>query len=80
MIVELLFFGKAKEIAGTRTLRMELPDSTSVASLRVMLSERYTGLDAGLQYAVAINEVYAENQQIIKEGDAVAILPPVSGG
>ena len=31
-------------------------------------------------YAVAVNEAYAEGTLILKEGDVVAIIPPVSGG
>ena len=80
MTIQLLFFGRAKDIAGARSIHMDVPDNASVSTLRALLSERYAALDTGLQYAVAINEVYAENHRLIQSGDVVAILPPVSGG
>jgi molybdopterin converting factor subunit 1 len=80
MIIEVLFFGQARDIAGARSLRMEVPEDTSVMTLRKLLAERFSGLDEGLQFAVAVNEVYAENRKAIQAGDVVAVLPPVSGG
>jgi len=29
---------------------------------------------------IAVNEEYASSDQVLKEGDTVAIIPPVSGG
>ena len=31
-------------------------------------------------YAVAVNEIYATDDVVLKENDIVAIIPPVSGG
>jgi len=45
-----------------------------------LLVEKYPKLDKLNSYAIAVNESYAEDEVILKEGDVVAIIPPVSGG
>jgi len=80
MRVVVLFFGAARELAAIREVPIELPMHSDVTALRALIAERYSGIDASLNYAVAINEVHAANSEVLKDGDVVAILPPVSGG
>jgi molybdopterin converting factor small subunit len=80
MKITLLFFGIAHDLTGSRQLSMELPENTDTVELRRLLAERFNGLDDGLGYAIAVNEVHRPNACTLKEGDVVAILPPVSGG
>lgn len=80
MRIVVLFFGAARDLTAIRELPMEVPMHCDVSVLRSMLAEQFTGIDERLNYAVAINEVHASNSDVLKYGDVVAILPPVSGG
>lgn len=80
MKISVLFFGLAHELSGVRQLPMEVPVGTDTSRLRQMLAEQYAGLDDRLGYALAVNEVHCAQSVMLKEGDVVAILPPVSGG
>ncbi|GAA0324654.1 hypothetical protein GCM10008967_14030 [Bacillus carboniphilus] len=77
-MVELLFFANLKEKLGTGTIQwMETP--ITVSELKKQLETQYslTNLDSVM---IAINAEFAENHEIIKSGDQVAFIEPVSGG
>jgi molybdopterin converting factor subunit 1 len=81
MRVRLLYFGVLKDVMGRGQAEMELTEGTSVAGLLVLL--RGSGEAAGSVWdsiAVAVNQEYAQAADVLKDGDEVALLPPVSGG
>ena len=80
MKITILFFGVAQDIASTRQLTLELHDDMTVLRLRQTLAERFTGMDDSLAFALAVNEKLAHDDQVLHDGDVVAVLPPVSGG
>lgn len=81
MIIPILAFGIAKEVVHGSKLNFELPsDNATVDVLRSRLSEAFPDLKRLASYMVAINDEYAYDDQEIKAGDEVAIIPPVSGG
>jgi molybdopterin converting factor small subunit len=55
---------------------MELPEGSPVGALRDRLGPGVTGVT--LRYAV--NEEYVGEAQVLKDGDEVALIPPVAGG
>ncbi|MBB6454039.1 molybdopterin synthase sulfur carrier subunit [Salirhabdus euzebyi] len=77
-MIKILLFAHLQEELGKDKLEVEL-DSISVGELKTKLKDTYslTQLD---QVMVAINEEYAINEDVIKSGDVVALIPPVSGG
>jgi molybdopterin converting factor subunit 1 len=80
MKVKVLFFGITKDMAGARSIEMELPEKATVGSFKDLLHERITSLDHLDSIRIAVNDVYVDNEQLIKAGDEVALIPPVSGG
>jgi MoaE-MoaD fusion protein len=87
MQVRILPFGISKEWLGASVATMELPDGATVADflvrLRQDLPERMTGpgqLDVLRGIAVSVNAEYATAGQVLRDGDEVGLLPPVSGG
>jgi molybdopterin converting factor subunit 1 len=81
MIVRVRFFARAKDLAGTDVLSMELAPNAVVADLRRRLAAQLPALAALLpRSAVAVNEEFAPDEQLLTEGADVALLPPVSGG
>jgi len=79
MNVRVLPFGILKDWLGASASSVELPERATVADLLSRLSQdRSTPLLRGI--AVGVNAEYATASHVLKEGDEVALLPPVSGG
>ena len=81
MRVCVLYFGVLKDLVGRGRSEMNLPESASVAELL----EVHRGMAKGQEslwdsIAVAVNQEYAKAGDVLKDGDEVALLPPVSGG
>ena len=45
-----------------------------------ILKNEFSTLENLNSYAIAVNEAYTNEDLILKTGDVVAIIPPVSGG
>ena len=60
---------------------LEVAEGSTVADLRSVLSERYPRLGGALPtMRFAVNEEFAVDDTVLHGGDAVALIPPVSGG
>lgn len=81
MKVNVLFFGFAHDVTGFATEHVDLPEGTSLGNLRGRYDQRFPRL-AEMEHALlaAVNQDFAEPSHILREGDEVAFLPPVSGG
>jgi molybdopterin synthase catalytic subunit/molybdopterin converting factor small subunit len=81
MRVRVLYFGVLKDVFSRSGEDVELQEGASVADL--MANCRGRGVGAGGVWdsmAVAVNQEYARGLDVLKDGDEVALLPPVSGG
>jgi molybdopterin converting factor small subunit len=79
MRVCVLYFGVLKDVMGRSRTVMEVAEGSSVAELLAV----HRGLATGFAWdsiAVAVNQVYARTDCLLKDEDEVALLPPVSGG
>jgi molybdopterin converting factor subunit 1 len=72
-------FGIAKDIVGGKEVVVEEAQQT-VAALRSRLVSAYPELAGLRSLMIAVNNSYAEDADIIKESDEIALIPPVSGG
>ena len=81
MTLTVHLFARARELAGSGTVAVELPPAAAVADVRRALAARFPPL-AGLleRSAVAVNHDFADDGQALAPGDEVAVIPPVSGG
>lgn len=81
MHVHVLLFGALKDLRAREKETVELPERATVAEfLRRFFAvaphlEKYAG-----SLAIAVNREYALPTQVLREGDEIALLPPVSGG
>jgi len=81
MQVEVLFFATLKDRAGRERLRVTLEDSATVAALKSHLAAQLPTLASALPTALtSINHEFAFAEDRLREGDEVALFPPVSGG
>jgi len=51
-----------------------------VLELKKKLLLKFPKLKNIEEFAIAVNEEYAEDDLVLRENDVVAIIPPVSGG
>lgn len=81
MQVRVLPFGVLKDWLGASASTIVLPKGATVAELLAQVgSSDPTRGDLLRGIAVSVNAEYAPATQVLREGDEVGLLPPVSGG
>ncbi|SDS34080.1 molybdopterin synthase catalytic subunit/molybdopterin synthase sulfur carrier subunit [Polaribacter sp. KT25b] len=80
MNIKTLFFGITTDLVGASELQIDVTENTSVKDFKLVLKKAYSQLENINSYAIAVNEEYATDNLILKNGDVVAVIPPVSGG
>jgi MoaE-MoaD fusion protein len=80
MKVNVKFFALGKELVGASSLEIEMGESDNVKSLIGRLQNEHPKFKELKSFLVAVNMEYADMRQSLKDGDEVAIIPPVSGG
>jgi molybdopterin converting factor subunit 1 len=81
MKVRMLYFASFRDLTGVREEELSLPEGTTIAILHDQLAKLHPTIKEGLPTAVfAINREFAFQDDLIHDGDEVAIFPPVSGG
>jgi molybdopterin converting factor subunit 1 len=81
MICRVQLFARARDLAGTSVVAVELPPGSIVADLRQQLAVQVPAL-AGLleRSALAVDAEFAPDTQPLRPESEIALLPPVSGG
>ena len=69
-------FAGLRERAGADELSLELPDGARVRDALASMHE----LTAGVPVVMAVNHEYAADDEPLRAGDELALIPPVSGG
>lgn len=81
MKIQLKLFSMAKEITGYGDRTIELPDGARAETMLDVLAEQHPKLSQWKPILrVAVNWEYVDNTRVLRDGDEVAIIPPVSGG
>ncbi|MGE0127457.1 MAG: molybdopterin converting factor subunit 1 [Blastocatellales bacterium] len=79
--INVLLFGACREIAGASELNFDLTAPADVTSAWSEIKTRFPNLEKFERSALfAVNEEHARKEQPLKDGDTLAIFPPVSGG
>ncbi|MEX0750070.1 MAG: molybdopterin converting factor subunit 1 [Dehalococcoidia bacterium] len=79
--VSVMLFAGLREIVGQREIDVTLPEGATVDALRDRIGEDYPMTRAVLPTVVcAVGEEYVSGDEALREGDRVALIPPVSGG
>jgi len=82
MRVQIIPFGVLKDCLGPAPASVELPEGASVAVLLERLRAALPSAAAAIlgSIAVSVNAEYARAAHVLRDGDEVGLLPPVSGG
>lgn len=77
MKIRVLLFAAIREKLGKSEFVLDLPTPCPVSAL-----QEHLGVEKSLwsSLAFAVNETYAPANTQLKDGDEVALIPPVAGG
>jgi molybdopterin converting factor subunit 1 len=79
--IKVLFFATLRDRAGTKSVELDIPEHTTVRTLKNLVVEAYPGLQETMDTVViSINREFAFDESLVPEGAEVAMFPPVSGG
>jgi molybdopterin converting factor subunit 1 len=74
-------FARARETAGTSSLVLELPEGATTETAIEHLNRSVPAVAAVTAISrFAVNQEYIDGVATLKEGDELAVIPPVSGG
>ena len=79
MKVSVLFFGATADETGTRETDLEVGENTRANDAFAEIVAKYPRL-ANHKLLFAVNQEYASGDEIINEGDELAVFTAVSGG
>jgi molybdopterin synthase sulfur carrier subunit len=79
--IEVLYFARLRETVGTGAEVLEVDEGDTVDRVvsRLRARQEWQAV-ASLPLSFAVNEVVVSGDRVLRDGDVVALLPPVSGG
>jgi len=80
MTVTLLLFASYAEALGASSLDLELPGDSTVGDVLSAVRAHPGAERLPPSPLVAVNQRYATLDSVVREGDEVALIPPVAGG
>ncbi len=77
--MKVLFFGQTAEIVGNRELEIAIPQSRKASEVFNEILETFPALKSN-KLLFAINQEYSKGDEILSDGDELAVFTAVSGG
>jgi len=78
--VRVMYFASYRELAGVSEEVICMAEGLSVDYLVNVVEERHEPLSKAGRILVALNGEFTKPNSVLKDGDVVALFPPVSGG
>ena len=81
MRVTVRLFARLRDIAGASELARDIAPGATIGAVWQQLASEFPGL-APYERSIssAVNADYAHMDDVVRDGDEIAFLPPVSGG
>lgn len=79
MTVQVLFFGATADIAGRRRVEVDLPGDSKASDVLERLIADHPRLSAHRLH-LSVNQEFATGNELLKDGDELAVFTAVSGG
>jgi MoaE-MoaD fusion protein len=81
MRITVRFFAVIRDRAGVSQVEMDVGDGVSVAATLEAIGGQFPQLTTLLpRIACAVNQTYVDRSTLLRDGDELALIPPVSGG
>jgi molybdopterin converting factor subunit 1 len=79
--IKIILFAALADRVGARELPLELPERASVGDAVAALAAEHPAIEAMRgKLAAAVNLSYVGLDEPLRDGDELALIPPVSGG
>ncbi|QJD95597.1 molybdopterin converting factor subunit 1 [Mucilaginibacter robiniae] len=79
--MEILLFGITREIVGQSKLTLPASENiTTVKALKNWLGNQYPAIQGLTSLAVAVDNEYVQDDDVLSGHHEIALIPPVSGG
>lgn len=78
--ITIKFFGPARDVAGTDSTTLGIAPGDTVGLVAGRLAETYPRFGQSVGLRLAVNRAYVALDHVLKDGDEIAVIPPVSGG
>lgn len=79
--VQALLFARAQELAGVSEVTLEIQEGWTTANCFDAVVSKYPALQSiSSCMMVALNHNYVTEPVAVKDGDELALIPPISGG
>ena len=83
--ITLLLFAKARELIGSSSVIITVPSTVTnyLQLLEIIFSEQPRLERLGDKFVLSLNENYIDREfenLVLREGDEIAVIPPISGG
>jgi MoaE-MoaD fusion protein len=79
--ISVRLFASLRELAGSGTVALVLPDGATVDdAIADLRTGALSGLPEAAQFVVAVGREYTGRDRVLEQGDELALVPPVSGG
>jgi len=81
MRIKVKLYAAFRDIVGSKEEDLDLKDGTSVQALLEEYIRRFPKLSRYREHIIlSVNKEYGAPARILRDGDEVSFLPPVSGG
>lgn len=80
MEIIIIAFGIAKDIIGLQQIPFVVEEPYTIQQLKTQLFKQYPKFVDVQSIKVAVNQIYAKDNQILEAKDEIVLIPPVSGG
>lgn len=81
MRVRVLLFGQLKDIIGAQEDSLDLESGARISEVVGHYARKFSRFESiAPSIACSVNQEYASGSTVLRDGDEVGLLPPVSGG
>jgi len=81
MEVKITFFGRFREITGENETTLEIKKDLTLKEILEIIFKKYPKLkEEKNSMLFSVNHRYASLETIVRDGDEIAVFPPVGGG
>ncbi|MGM9928442.1 MAG: molybdopterin converting factor subunit 1 [Bacillus sp. (in: firmicutes)] len=77
-MITILLFAQLQEAIGEKKLLFK-NEGYTIRQLKKIIQQQYPAVELN-HVMCAINEEYSSDEVMVKDGDVIAFIPPVSGG